>query len=133
MLRPQGWKSDFPPIGTSKLALAKPRISFHPGEPIVVLGASYPYRARPDAPAARKGAFSMFYVKNLPLSERVLRIIAGMVLIILGMLYFHGGLHGLWGLLSAGSGAGAIATGFLGFCPACAMVGRKLDKQARGD
>lgn len=74
----------------------------------------------------------MFYVKNLPPFERVLRIFGGLVLIISGMFYFQGGLGGLWGILSAGSGAVSIATGFLGFCPACAMVGRKLDKQARG-
>ena len=73
----------------------------------------------------------MFYAKNLPMLERVLRITAGLGLILLGMLYFHGGLGSLWGLVSAGSGMGAIVTGFLGFCPACAMVGRKLDKQTR--
>lgn len=75
----------------------------------------------------------MFYVKNLPLFERVLRIFVGLVLIISGMLYFQGGLGGLWGMLSAVSGVGAIATGFPGFCPACALVGRKLDKRARGN
>jgi hypothetical protein len=30
------------------------------------------------------------------------------------------------GYLIAGTGAIAIATGFLGFCPMCAMVGRRL-------
>lgn len=73
----------------------------------------------------------MFYAKNLPMLERVLRITVGLGLILSGMLYFHGGLGGLWGLVSAGSGAGAIVTGFLGYCPACAMAGRKLDKRAR--
>jgi hypothetical protein len=40
---------------------------------------------------------------------------------------------GLWGLpgmpvgyLLAGAGAVAIMTGFFGFCPMCAMVGRRL-------
>jgi hypothetical protein len=74
----------------------------------------------------------MFYAKNLPLVERVLRIVLGLGLILWGMLYVQGGLFGLWGLLSAGSGVAAIVTGFLGFCPACAMVGRKLDKRTRG-
>ncbi len=74
----------------------------------------------------------MFYVKNLPTLERALRIAAGLGLILLGMLYFQNGLRSSWGLSSAASGVGAIVTGFLGFCPACAMVGRKLDKRARG-
>jgi hypothetical protein len=87
--------------------------------------------AKPDASAARKGAFFMFYAKNLPVFERVLRITVGLVLIILGMLYFQGISGNLWGLICAGTGAGAVATGFLGFCPACAMVGRKLDERAR--
>jgi hypothetical protein len=30
------------------------------------------------------------------------------------------------GYLIAGTGAVAILTGFFGFCPMCAMVGRKL-------
>jgi hypothetical protein len=74
----------------------------------------------------------MFYAKNLPRVERVLRIVLGLGLILWGMLYVQGGLGGLWGLLSAGSGVASIVTGFLGFCPACAMVGRKLDKRMRG-
>jgi hypothetical protein len=74
----------------------------------------------------------MFYAKNLPLFERILRISAGLGLILLGMLYFHAGSGNPWGLFSAASGLGAIATGFLGFCPACAMVGRKLDTRKPG-
>ena len=74
----------------------------------------------------------MFYVKNVPSFERGFRIVSGMVLIISGMVYLPGGLGGLWGLLSAGSGVVAIATGIFGFCPACALVGRKLDKKAGG-
>ena len=76
----------------------------------------------------------MFYAKNLPPFERALRIVAGLGFILLGMLYFQGGLLGLlglWGALSAASGVGSIVTGFFGFCPACAMVGRKLDRAMR--
>jgi hypothetical protein len=74
----------------------------------------------------------MFFAKNLPALERALRIAVGLGLILLGMSYLHGGSGSLWGLISAGSGVAAIATGFLGFCPACAMVGRKLEKRERG-
>lgn len=73
----------------------------------------------------------MFFAKNLPMLERVIRIAMGFGLILSGMLYFQGGLGSLWGLFSAVSGVGAIVTGFLGFCPACAMVGRKPGRRAR--
>jgi hypothetical protein len=64
----------------------------------------------------------MIYSKNLPLWERALRILAGCAII-----------GGAW--LAAPStlilavaiavGAGLIATSLLGFCPGCAMVGRR--------
>lgn len=44
----------------------------------------------------------MFYAKNLPNWERVLRVIMGAIL---------------------------AMTGLMGFCPMCAMVGRKLNKE----
>jgi hypothetical protein len=34
----------------------------------------------------------------------------------------------LWGTVAALSAAGLVLSGLVGFCPACAMVGRKLDK-----
>lgn len=71
----------------------------------------------------------MLYRKNLPGWERAVRAIAG-----IGMIGY--GLYGLPGLLSvpgatagyliAGTGAIALLSGFVGFCPMCAMVGRKL-------
>lgn len=70
----------------------------------------------------------MFYSKNLPFLERAIRLILGIGLILAGMMFFKGGLLGLWGAVSAASGVASILTGFFGFCPACAMVGRKLDK-----
>lgn len=73
----------------------------------------------------------MFFAKNLPGPERALRIALGLGLIFLGMLYFEGGLKSRAGMVSAGSGLIAIATGFVGFCPACALLGRKLDRQPR--
>jgi hypothetical protein len=71
----------------------------------------------------------MFYRKNLPGWERAMRTIGGVAMIAYG-------LFGVPGLLSmpgamasyliAGTGAVAILTGFFGFCPMCAMVGRRL-------
>ena len=65
----------------------------------------------------------MFYQKNLPLWERGVRVMMGLAMAAAGVLGLHGGLAG-YGLAAAG--AMAAATGFIGFCPACAMVGRKL-------
>ena len=77
----------------------------------------------------------MFYRKNLPGWERVMRSVGGVVMIAYG-LFGMPGLPGMPGLLStpgamagyliAGTGVVAILTGFFGFCPMCAMVGRKL-------
>jgi hypothetical protein len=68
----------------------------------------------------------MFYTKNLPTWERLLRVIAG--LIGLGFAAWS------WGAplaMAAGlAGATLALSGLFGFCPMCAMVGRKLDKRA---
>ena len=52
----------------------------------------------------------MFYVKNVPNRERMLRIVAGGAAI---------------GLTVLGG------SGLFGFCPMCAMVGRRLAQAAR--
>jgi hypothetical protein len=67
----------------------------------------------------------MIYQKNLPIWERLLRAAAGLLMIAGGLL--APGLAGsVAGYVVAGSGLMAAATGFVGFCPACAMVGRRL-------
>ncbi|MEH2515089.1 hypothetical protein V1279_000662 [Bradyrhizobium sp. AZCC 1610] len=62
----------------------------------------------------------MFYRKNLPGWERAMRSVAGVGMIGYGLLGMPAG------YLIAGTGVVAIATGFFGFCPMCAMVGRRL-------
>lgn len=67
----------------------------------------------------------MFYLKNVNNGERVLRVVMGMMALALTFMY--------WGqsLVAVSAGiAGAIMgmTGLIGFCPMCAIVGRKLDK-----
>jgi hypothetical protein len=70
----------------------------------------------------------MLYVKNLPAWERWGRGLAGLALAVFGLAAF--GVAAQWGTIAgwALTGAGAIAllTGFVGFCPMCDMVGRKL-------
>jgi Protein of unknown function (DUF2892) len=65
----------------------------------------------------------MFYRKNLPGWERAMRTIGGVAIIAYGLLGMSGTMAGY---LIVGTGAVAILTGFFGFCPMCAMVGRKL-------
>ncbi|WP_426166833.1 YgaP family membrane protein [Pseudoduganella sp. R-34] len=69
----------------------------------------------------------MFYVKNVPTWERALRVIVGLAVVAWAVL----ALGGLWGAVVALSAAGIVLSGLFGFCPACAMVGRKLDKANR--
>jgi hypothetical protein len=63
----------------------------------------------------------MVYVKNIPGWERALRIVAGAAALAVPLLM--GGWPG-WGL--GLGGAGLALSGLFGFCPACAMVGRRL-------
>jgi hypothetical protein len=66
----------------------------------------------------------MFYVKNVPTWERALRVVIGLAAVAWSVL----ALGGWSGALAALSAAGIVLSGLFGFCPACAMVGRKLDK-----
>lgn len=68
----------------------------------------------------------MFYTKNVPSWERVLRILIGIASVGFAMMS--------WGssTLAVGAGiAGALMamTGLFGFCPMCAMMERKLTKK----
>ena len=65
----------------------------------------------------------MFYRKNLPGWERAMRTIGGVAMIVYGLLSMPGTMAGY---VIAGTGVVATLTGFFGFCPMCAMVGRRL-------
>ncbi len=64
----------------------------------------------------------MLYVKNVPGWERAVRVAMGVGLLAASVLHFGATPMG-WGV-----GAMAAMSGLLGFCPACAMVGRKLER-----
>jgi hypothetical protein len=66
----------------------------------------------------------MFYVKNVPNGERVLRVVAGLLAVAISLL----AVGGVAGAVLAVSAGGIVASGLFGFCPMCAMVGRRLDK-----
>ncbi|MCX7173583.1 MAG: DUF2892 domain-containing protein [Proteobacteria bacterium] len=68
----------------------------------------------------------MFYVKNVPTWERVLRVVMGMMALAFAAMN--------WGVSGLAVGMGIMGamlamTGLFGFCPMCAMVGRKLEKE----
>ncbi len=65
----------------------------------------------------------MLYRKNLRTWERWSRGLIGAGLVVLGMTAQWDTLIG-WVL--AGSGAITLLSGFAGFCPMCALVGRRL-------
>lgn len=69
----------------------------------------------------------MFYVKNVPNWERAVRVAAGAIAAWAAVVL----LGGAWGLALAASAAGIVASGLFGFCPMCALVGRRLDKAAQ--
>lgn len=64
----------------------------------------------------------MFYVKNVPTLERVLRVAAGLAVAGWALFALPGPLG--WGV--AAGAVGLVISGLLGFCPACAMLGRRL-------
>ncbi|MBX3065231.1 MAG: DUF2892 domain-containing protein [Anaerolineae bacterium] len=73
----------------------------------------------------------MLYPKNVPNIERVLRILLGVVLV--GIALFGQSVIGQMSPLVVAllifSALFVIITGFIGWCPACALLGRKLKNQ----
>ncbi|WP_114972862.1 YgaP family membrane protein [Rhodoferax ferrireducens] len=69
---------------------------------------------------------SALYVKNLPAWERLLRVLMGLA--VAGFAVYT--LAGLAGWLVAAGALGMAVSGLVGFCPMCALVGRRLDKKA---
>lgn len=69
----------------------------------------------------------MFYVKNLPRWERWLRVGGGVAL----NAYALASVGGVSGWVLAAGGAGLALSGVFGFCPMCALAGRRLAKRAR--
>jgi hypothetical protein len=71
----------------------------------------------------------MFFIKNVPPFERLLRFALGAAMAGFG---FWIGKGPLVAALAAASGLGLALTGAVGFCPMCALVGRRLDKAGKG-
>ncbi|MCY1359496.1 hypothetical protein D9M68_708520 [compost metagenome] len=67
----------------------------------------------------------MFFQKNLPTWERALRLCVGLAVAV-GALLLLVDPTIKWGTVAAG--VVFACTGFIGFCPMCAMFGRKLKR-----
>lgn len=61
--------------------------------------------------------------KNVPVWERVVRVLMGVMMIGGGLLMWPGSWMGYG---AAAAGAMMIGTGMMGFCPMCAIGGRTL-------
>lgn len=64
----------------------------------------------------------MLYRKNVGTVERWARLAAGASMAVWGLAFAD---NTAMGWLAAAGGAGLVLTAFFGWCPACAMVGRK--------
>lgn len=68
--------------------------------------------------------WNMLYVKNVPTMERVIRVLMGIGLLVAALLWLGPNAKG-WVI----GAVGMMATigGLVGWCPMCAMAGRKLE------
>jgi hypothetical protein len=88
-------------------------------EPLFELGAS-----RSWSSTSQRDSYLMFFLKrNLPNWERALRIAMGVAV---GWAVYSGSFSaGLLTWAAVATAATLVLTAFVGFCPACAMVGRR--------
>ncbi len=70
----------------------------------------------------------MLYRKNLYSWEQIARVVVGVGIAIFAVVAFPGGL-GLPAYAVIATGLFLAATGVVGWCPACATVGRRLKSQ----
>ena len=75
-----------------------------------------------------KDCFMFYLQRNLPAWERAARAGAGLLLAC-AVVWLH--LAGLWFWVGLGAAMMMVLTGFAGFCPACAMVGRRVLENRR--
>jgi hypothetical protein len=69
----------------------------------------------------------MLYIKNVGTLERVARVFGSLGIAAASISYYGPTLYGVGIAIGA---IGFALTGVIGWCPMCAMVGRKLDKKS---
>ena len=65
----------------------------------------------------------MLYTKNIPGWERSLRIMLALACAAFAVMFWG---ESLLAVIAAATGATLAVTGLFGFCPGCAMIGRRL-------
>lgn len=75
----------------------------------------------------KPGVCMMVYIKNVPWWERLLRIGLGIGMATYALTRMRGTVG--W-IIVVGAGI-LLLTAVLGFCPACALAGRRLEKRTR--
>lgn len=65
----------------------------------------------------------MLYIRNVPAAERAIRVLMGAGLLVLALSWLGVNARG-W--IVGAMGVMAAMTGLIGWCPMCAMLGRKL-------
>ena len=66
---------------------------------------------------------TMFYIKNVPVWERILRVALGVALTLYVII---AGPAMLISIIALSTAVFVVVTGFVGWCPMCALVGRKI-------
>jgi len=73
--------------------------------------------------APTEEALLMVFKRNVPGWERLLRAALGIALLIAA---FAVPMQGWLAWIVGGSGVGSLLSAMMGFCPACALAGRRL-------
>ncbi len=68
----------------------------------------------------------MLYVKNVPTLERAIRVLMGLAMLGAALVWV-GPTSGGWAI--GAMGMMAALSGLVGWCPMCAMAGRKLESR----
>jgi hypothetical protein len=69
----------------------------------------------------------MFYAKNLPTWERLVRLIAAAVMVLCAAYFWGTPVGYAWGI----GGVIMALTSAVGFCPMCALAGRRIAAKSK--
>ena len=94
--------------------------------PLFVIGTPKPDELVEGVLNSKRGRKNMLYRKNIPGWERAVRVIAGLMMIAVGLFWMRGS---AMVYVLAAMGVMAAMTGFIGYCPMCSIAGRTLEQK----